>query len=136
MPDASASITNVIPRMLDQLADLQSQRDSLQVEKQRLVDSILTPEIRTKLAEIDLEFGEKAETVNQSIAELEEAIKNVVKSSGASFKGQYLQAVWSRPRITWDTPSLEHYAEVHPEILRYRKQGEPSVSIRALKKPE
>jgi hypothetical protein len=135
MPDASASIASVIPRMLDQLADLQAQRDALQVEKQRLIDSILTPEIRAKLAEIDLEFDEKTETVNQNITELEEAVKNVVKNSGSSYKGQYLQAVWSRPRITWDTPSLEHYAEVHPEILRFRKQGEPSVSIRALKKP-
>lgn len=135
MPEPSPAIASVIPRMLDQLADLQAQRDSLSVEKQRLVDSILTPEIRAKLEEIDLEFNEKAEGVNQNIAELEESIKRVVKSAGASYKGQYLQAVWSRPRVTWDTPSLEEYALIHPDVLRYRKQGEPSVSIRALKRP-
>jgi DNA-binding TFAR19-related protein (PDSD5 family) len=132
MNPTGPTLQTVIPKMLDQLAQYQSQRDALQLEKKQLIDSILTPEIRAKLQEIDDEFTEKAEAVNTNIAELEEAIKNAVKVSGASFKGQYLQAVWSKPRVTWDTKSLDSFSDSHPEILRFRKEGAPSVSIRML----
>jgi DNA-binding TFAR19-related protein (PDSD5 family) len=132
MKNPSNPVHLVIPKMLDQLAQYQSQRDALQLEKKQLIDSILTPEIRAKLQEIDDEFAEKAEAVNTNIAELEEAIKNAVKVSGASFKGQYLQAVWSKPRVTWDTKSLDSFSSSHPEILRFRKEGAPSVSIRMI----
>src|SRR5512140_832112 len=105
MDSSPRTVQSTIPKMLDQLADFQSQRDGLLLEKQQLIDSILTPEIRAKLKEIEVEFQEKTETVNQNIADLEEAIKNAVKVSGASIRGQYLQAVWSKPRVTWDTRS-------------------------------
>lgn len=135
MDSSPKTVRNVIPKMLDQLADFQAKRDALLIEKQQLVDSILTPEIRAKLQEIDIEFQEKTETVNQNIAELEEAIKNAVKVTGESIRGQYLQAVWSKPRVSWDTKSLDHFAVSHPEILSYRKEGAPSVSIRMIGKP-
>jgi DNA-binding TFAR19-related protein (PDSD5 family) len=132
MNPSGPTLQTVIPKMLDQLAQYQSQRDALQLEKKQLIDSILTPEIRAKLQEIEDEFSEKAEVVTENIAELEEAIKNAVKVSGASFKGQYLQAVWSKPRVTWDTKSLDSFSTSHPEILRFRKEGSPSVSIRMI----
>ena len=128
------TIRTVIPKMLDQLAEFQSQREALQIEKKELVDSVLTPEIRARLQEIDAEFDGKAEAIDTHIAELEDAIKRAVEMTGATVKGQYLQAVWSRPRVTWDTRSLDSFAAAHPEILGFRKEGKPSVSIRIIPK--
>jgi len=128
------TVRTIIPRMLDQLAEYQAQREALQIEKQELIDSILTPEIRARLQEIEVEFGGKAEAINTNMAELEDAIKNAVEMTGTTIKGRYLQAVWSRPRVTWDTTSLDSFAALHPEILPFRKEGKPSVSIRVITK--
>jgi len=42
-----------------------------------------------------------------------------------------LQATITAPRITWDTKGMAAYSALHPDVLAYRKVGEPSVQIRA-----
>ena len=120
----------VIPKMLDQLADCRSQIEALTLMKQEAIARVITPEIKAQLDEIECEFGQKAENAAQNMAELEEAIKGAVISAGASFKGQFLQAVWMKGRVSWDTKLLDGYAAAHPEIALFRKEGAPSVSIR------
>ncbi len=51
---------------------------------------------------------------------------------GESVKGTNLQAIFIKGRQTWDNAELDKYAEKHPEILKFRKIGNPSVSIRIL----
>jgi hypothetical protein len=46
-------------------------------------------------------------------------------------QGTYLQLILQPPRVTWDNKSMAVYASLHPEVLAYRKVGEPSVQIRA-----
>jgi len=41
-------------------------------------------------------------------------------------------AVFSHGRVSWDTSSLDQYAKTHPEIGSFRKEGNPSVSLRAV----
>jgi hypothetical protein len=43
----------------------------------------------------------------------------------------YLQALIMAPRVTWDNKAMQVYSTLHPEVLAYRKVGEPSVQIRA-----
>ena len=50
---------------------------------------------------------------------------------GETVKGDHLQAVWSKGRASWDDKALMGYTKAHPELLEFRKQGEPSVSIRS-----
>ena len=119
-----------ITEKLDRLAEFHAQRDVLNIDKQALIDQLLTPEIKSRLAEIEAEFGEKAEAVNANIAALEAEIKAAILTHGESVKGQHFQAVWSRGRVAWDDKGLSGYAKAHPELLEFRKQGEPSVSIR------
>jgi hypothetical protein len=52
-------------------------------------------------------------------------------ATGAGANGTYLQALIVAPRITWDTKALQVYGTLHPEVLEYRRVGEPSVQIRA-----
>jgi hypothetical protein len=42
-------------------------------------------------------------------------------------------AVYANGRVTWDNKGLQAYAEWHPEVDKYKKVGEPSVSIREIK---
>ncbi len=119
-----------IKQKLDQLAEHYARRDNISLEKQVLIDEILTAEIKAKLAEIDAEFADKNLAVNENIAILEAEIIEAVKKLGTSVKANFLHAVWVKGRLAWDTKALDGYAIYHPEILVMRKEGDPSVSLR------
>jgi len=114
---------------LDKLANFLAQRDVFSLQKKELVDKVLTPEIRTRLDEIEAEFAGKMEAVEANIAALEEEIRQEALRQGTSVKGNFLRVVWHKGRISWDTKSLDEYARSHPEVTAFRKQGEPYVSI-------
>jgi hypothetical protein len=122
-------MTADIRQKLDQLANFQAEKDVLQIQKQELIDQFLTLEIRARLAEIEAEFQPRLEAVDQNIVDLETEIKRDVLASGATVRSTFLRAVWNKGRVTWDTKGMDDYAIFHPEILRYRKQGQPFVSI-------
>jgi len=121
-----------IETKLDELSELYAQRDLSALDKQKLIDAILTDEIKAKIAEVEVEFSGKAESVNEKISLLESEVKELVKQSGASVKGQFLHAVFTKGRVTWDSKSLDGYVKAHPELAEFRKEGEPSVSLRKI----
>ena len=102
------------------------------IQKQELIDAILTSEIKARLSEIESEFALKSEGVNANIANLESEIRASVLAAGISIRGEFLHAVFSKGRVSWDTRGLDGYAIAHPEITSFRKTGEPSVSIRKI----
>lgn len=119
-----------IASKLNQLADLHAQKDSLASAKQALIDKALPPEAKARLAEIEAEFENKDEAADANIATLEATIKAEVLAGAESVKGAHYQAVWNKGRQSWDDKGLTAYAESHPEVMQFRKQGEPSVTIR------
>lgn len=115
-----------IRQQLDRLAELQAHRDVVLLEKQSLIDEVLTPEIRARLAEIDEEFSDKIAAINAEAEALEAEIKQGVIGHGATVKGVHLQAVYARGRYSYsETPK----AGYEPCSV-YRRLGEPSVTIR------
>lgn len=120
----------MIQNKLDELSELYAQRDLATLDKQRLLDEILTAEIKARMADIDAEFSGKTKVVDEKIKALEAEVKQDVLQNGASVKGQFLHAVFTKGRVTWDSKSLDGYAKAHPELLEYRKEGDPSVSLR------
>ncbi len=94
--------------------------------------AILAP-VAAELADLDAEYAPLTAAAQARAAELEERIKAAVVEAGASVKGDALQAVYSKPRVSWDGKALEGYAAAHPEIVAFRTTGAPSVSIRAVK---
>ncbi len=114
---------------LDQLANFQAEKDVLQLQKQELIDEILTAEIKARLDEIEAEFAPRVAAVEENIAALEAEIKADVLKNGETIRGTFLRAVWNRGRVSWDTKSMDEYALYHPEVIRFRKQGQPYVSI-------
>ena len=105
----------------------------IETQKQALIERVLTPEIKDLLAEIDAEFDPKIAELNQTKAILEAQIKAQVIIAGQTVKGSLHQFVFSKPRVSWDTKLLDGYAMAHPEILHFRKEGNPSVSVRGVK---
>jgi hypothetical protein len=115
---------------LNELAEIYAAREAVNLMKQDLIDKVLTPEIKAQIAEIEAEFADNIRVVNGRAAALEAEVKTAVATNGASVKGDFLQAVYAKGRTSWDTKALEGFAAAHPEIEKFRKTGEPSVSIR------
>jgi hypothetical protein len=123
-------MTQATQALLDDLDELYAQRDLLNLQKQELIDSILTPEIRATVAEIEAEFADKAKTVNEYIQQAEAEVKTAVLEHGATIKSTHLQAVYAKGRVSWDTKTLDGLMIVIPQLSQARKEGAPSVSIR------
>lgn len=121
---------STIKLMLAALAEMQAQRQVVEMDKQAALDSIFTPEIKQQVADIEAEFGKKVTALGANMAELEAVVKDKVLQHGMTVKGTHLQACWTKPHVSWDTWALDSYAAAHPEIEKFRKVGEPSVSIR------
>lgn len=124
---------NNLTQLLDQLADLRHALDSIRLSKQDAVDAAIPPEVKADLAAIDLEYAPMIEEAEARCAALEQQVKTEVLAHGATVKGARVQAVYIRGRVTWDAKALDGYAMDHPELFVFRKEGAPSVSIRAVK---
>jgi hypothetical protein len=122
-----------IKEQLDKLAEYQAQRQVIALRKQELVDKVMTPEIKQALAEIDGRYAVEIFSVDENIGILTNNIKQAVLLEGVSVKGTFLHAVYSKPRVTWDSGKLEGLALAFPPLLEARKIGEASVSIRDVK---
>lgn len=117
-----------VSKKLDRLAFTRDGILSLEAQRSAIVETALS-EVRSILDSLD-----SAITDMRACAEATEMeIKEVVLIGAASVKGTSLQAVYNRGRISYDTKGLDALAVIVPEVLRFRKEGEPSVSIREVK---
>ncbi len=112
-----------------------------QVEAARLAVAAATDHYETRRAEIlhrvqdeldalEVEFTARVEPLRQESGRAEQAARAAVLAYGASFRHGRVQAIYARGRVTWDTKGLTQYLESHPEVARYRRIGQPSVSFR------
>jgi len=116
--------------LLDEYTNNLAGIDLLNGERQAMVDKVITPEIKARLAEIDEEIDPIIEKVNSRNQELIKLIKAEVIAAGQTISGDHHQAVYSKARVSWDTKGLDGYAVAHPEILVFRSEGNPSVSLK------
>ena len=120
--------TNDIINMLNQLGELRAKATEIETKKQEIIDRALLV-VKPTLEKLD----EKKCAFEKRIETYTEAIKIDVKKHGESVKGNTLHAVFNKGRITWQDDKLQGYAVDHPDILTFRKEGEPSVAIREIK---
>lgn len=113
---------------LEKLTELYAKRDLLGLDKKAAIPA----DVQSVLDEIEAEFSPKQDAINSEISELEAQVKALVLELGETAKGGSLQAVFAKGRVTWDSKALDGYAKANPAISEYRKQGDPSVSIRKI----
>lgn len=121
-----------IKQALDELHELKCAVEVTRLDYEAKRAAILAP-VADDLSALDAEYAPLTAAASQRAADLEERIKAAVVEAGATVKGAALQAVYSKPRTSWDSKALEGYAAAHPEIVAFRSVGAPSVSIRAAK---
>ena len=122
-----------IDELMRNMENARAQLDDIMAHVATLKDEAVPVEVKAKLADIDDEFAPLIAGAQEIYADAEAAVKTAVAEHGATVKGQFLQAVWSKPRVTWDVKALDGYALNHPELFAFRTESKPSVSIRVLK---
>jgi multidrug resistance efflux pump len=134
MEQAAEERAMTIQQMIAHLEELYARRDLAQADYTERYNAILTPEQRAAIAQLDSEHAETMEEISEAVKAAEEQVKAQVAACGETIKGQRWQAVYSKPRVSWDTRRLEQYAKANDMgIFEFRKEGTPSVSIRAIK---
>lgn len=118
---------------LEQIARLYDAKEVRRLQQEELIRSVTPVEVREKIDEINEEFM-VSDTISPEIERLTQEVKDEVISAKQTVKGSVLMAVLSKGRVSWDDKMLMGYAASHPEILPFREEGSPSVSIRKVSK--
>lgn len=114
--------------ILEQLTEAYARHDLLNIDKKNAIPADVTK----ILNDIAAEFDPQLHAIGSQIDELEAQAKEAVLAEGVTVKGGALQAVYSKPRVTWDSKQLDGLMIIIPELSQARKVGAPSVSIRKI----
>ena len=109
-----------IKAKLDELANLRAAVDVIALQKQEVIDTVFTAEIKGILAAIDAEFDGKAEEATTKANALEAEIRAAVVSHGATVKGTFLRMQIRKGKPSYNAAGLNGYSIIHPEINVYR----------------
>lgn len=119
-----------IVNTLNRLHELRTASKQTVDEMQALIDAAIPADVRQAIADIHAEYDQTIADINAAVGVLESQVKDAVIQHGATVKADNLMAVYVSGRVSWDDKGLNGYALAHPEITTFRKQGEPSVTIR------
>ena len=91
-------------------------------------------QVQAELDALDSEYKPVLEAAQENIAALENEIKTDVLLFGESISGGMYRASYTQGRVSWDNDGMTKYAALHPDVLQFRKQGQPIVSLRVINK--
>ena len=118
-----------IASKLNRLADLQAAVDLTRMDYEAKRTAILKT-VQAELDALEAEYDPLLEAAQRNASALEAEIKNDVLLGGESVITDVYQALYVKGRVTWDTDGIDKYAVAHPEVLKFRKQGQPNVTLR------
>ncbi len=118
---------------LKRLADLRAAQDLTRLDYESKRAEILK-KVQAELDALEGEYLPLLEAADDNASGLAEEIKNDVLLGGRTVSTDVYQAVYVKGRVSWDNAGINEYAESHPEVLQYRKVGQPSVQIREVGK--
>jgi hypothetical protein len=129
---ADSPVVSMIESMLDKIAEIEATKAGV------LSAHPMLPRRRdvlmAEVAEIDQHLADLTMPFDSQIAGLKAAVAAEVVNLRASVKGSVYQAVYTKGRESVDTKLFKGLLLAHPEYQPMLRVGEPSVSIRPVKK--
>lgn len=125
-----------ITSALDAMAEIDQELLRIAAEKQKMIDSVLTDEIKEQLSSIEAEFMGIESSAHNRRQNLEFLVREGVVSLGKSVAGNFLLAVFTKGRYSWDKKEFDKLVKKYPEIESIRSQGDPYVSIKKVSQGE
>lgn len=114
---------------LNRLADLHAAVDLTRMDFESKRKAIMQ-KVQAELDVLEEEYTPLIEKAENNANLLEAEIKNDVLLRGESIRNENFQAIYTRGRVSWDNEGISEYARAHPEVLKFRKEGQPTVSLR------
>lgn len=114
---------------LDRLGELKAAADLARIDYESRRLEVMR-RVQDELDAIEAEFRPVLDAAEANASALEAEIKNDVLLRGESLRGSAYHAIYTRGRVSWDAASMNEYARDHPEVLPFRKEGQPSVTLR------
>jgi hypothetical protein len=124
-----------IMRKLDELASERAAYAAIEVESASIIEKLLGERYPEYLSAMEL-ISSRKEAVAKVISSLEDEVKAAAASGKCTYSGSTLQVVWKNGNSGWDGQALLELGKSNPEILACATRGNPSVSIREIKKKE
>ncbi len=118
---------------LNRLADLRAALDLTRMNYDAKRSEILKS-VQAELDALEAEFQPLLEAAEDNASALETEIKNDVLLTGQSVTSDVYQAVYVKGRVSWDNDGITNYARTHPEVLKFRREGQPNVTLRTVGK--
>jgi hypothetical protein len=122
-----------IAEKLERLTNLRGAADVARLNYEAKRTEILQ-QIQGELDALDAEYIPVLDSAEENIAALENEIKTDVLLYGESITGGSYRATYTQGRVSWDNEGMTKYAASHPDLLRFRKQGQPIVALRIVSK--
>lgn len=122
-----------VAEKLERLSNLRNAAEFTRLDYETKRTQILR-QIQGELDALDAEYKPVMEAAEENIASLENEIKTDVLLYGESVSGGMYRATYTQGRVSWDNGGITKYAETHPDILQFRKQGQPIVALRVVSK--
>ena len=118
---------------LRRLADLHAAVDLTRLDYEARRSEVLK-QVQAELDALESEYLPLIEAAQENATALEGEIKNDVLLNGQTVSTELYQAIYVRGRVSWDNEGINRYAESHPEVLKFRKVGQPNVTLRPVGK--
>lgn len=119
---------NVLQK-LERLAQLHAAADLARIDFEAKKAEVMR-KVQDELDALEVEFKPALDAAEENAAALEAEIRNDVLLRGESLRGSAFQAIYMKGRVAWDAAGMNDYARDHPEVLKFRKEGQPTVSLR------
>ncbi len=119
-----------IRALLDEYAQVNGEIERLAQEEQTSIDESLPESSRHAIAAIKARYSARCTPLAAQLDALGSQIRVAVIEHGTTVKTKHYQAIWSKPRVTWDDAAPQGYAAIHEEILQFRIERLPTCSIR------
>jgi len=82
------------------------------------------------MEQLEEQFRQAHEAAYMEIDALKQEIKNEVIGMGRTVETLKLKVEFRRGSSRWDTKFLEGYVLNHPELMRYKLEGKPTVAFK------
>jgi hypothetical protein len=120
-----------IAEKLERLSNLRNAAEFTRLDYETKRTAILK-QIQSELDALNTEYQPVLEAAAENITTLENEIKTDVLLHGESVSGGMYRATYTRGRVSWDNEGMTSYAASHPDVLQFRRQAQPNVSLRVI----
>ena len=117
-------ITQILEQMVEVNAAVQVTRLDYEAKQAEIMATV-----QAELDALSAEYDPLLDSGRERLQALESQAKELCITRGQSAKVDGLAVTFVKGRTSWDTKALEGYAAAHPEIERFKSEGNPSARL-------